>query len=97
MKKFKIFDTGNNRFVLYVNPERVTIKIQTGSSEEHKTRVINFLKWVSQQPELSEYDIEYRGRTSIPPHKEQHLLIQMIDSSGRFKHTFREANMGNNS
>lgn len=92
MKSFEILDKGNARFVLTVTPDRVTIKLQAGTTEEDRDRVITFLTWVSTQPEMNEYMISFRGRVNIPPTNIP-LLIQMVNDSGAIKFTFRENEM----
>ena len=89
MKTFEIVDKGNKRFVLTVTPNRVTIKLQEGSSEEDKLRVGLFLAQVANQPELSEPGVAFRGRTDIAPTNIP-LMIQMVNDCGSIKHTYRE-------
>lgn len=95
MKKFEVLDKGNKRFVLTVTPYRVTIKLQENSSPGLCERVIRFLKWVANQPELNAPGIAFRGRTDVPLN-DKGLMIQMISVSGKQKHTYYENNMDEN-
>jgi hypothetical protein len=92
MKKLEILDKGNTRFVLTVTPSRITIKLQEGSSELDRERVIKFFKWVSERPELDDQLFTFRGRTDIPPTNIP-LMIQMVNSNNKIKFTYRETQM----
>ena len=90
-KLIEILYRDNARFALTVTPTRVTIKVQKETSHEDRTKVINFLKQVANQPEMVNCTMSFRGQIKLPT--DHPLSIQLSNDSGKVTHSYNESNL----
>jgi hypothetical protein len=63
--------------------------LQENCSVGLSERFIKFLTWVSEQPDMKNCSVAFRGRTDVPP-TDVPLMIQMVNDNGQLKHTYYE-------
>jgi hypothetical protein len=80
-KILEILDKGNSKFRLTVTTTRITIKIQQYSNHEETLRVIEFLKKVSQVPDMLNCLNSFRGKVEFNQEFNYYFITMQNDSN----------------
>jgi len=87
-KTFKVSRKRTARFRLTITPGRVTVKYQINTTDEDRRRVVEFFKWVSEQPDMENCAVSFRG--DLAYHKDYPLKINMKNENRTIRHKYTE-------